>query len=195
METSKQIFGFGFDPEESGHHFLVITPKAQDGKVVIYERFEWDKERQEQNLDQKIDHRFDRAKVALSKHKWDMIKDTLREEFNVMLKQNNYKPGVWRIGQIPVQRLLGKEMVILAWAIEDCDPSVIPNAIRNWNGLRQEERWWLYTMTNASTGNIDDKRGWRIALRYALTDNPVAERDYKTSLFNFVSDKMEEYKA
>jgi len=30
-------------------------------------------------------------------------------------------------------------------------------------------------MTNASTGKINDKRGWRMALRYALCENPVDE--------------------
>ena len=74
-----------------------------------------------------------------------------------------------------MQRLFGKEMVLLAWAIEDCDPSVIPTAIKNWLGLSPEERWWLFTMTNAATGGLKDKRGWRKAVRYALTENPVEE--------------------
>jgi hypothetical protein len=30
-------------------------------------------------------------------------------------------------------------------------------------------------MTNASSGGINDRRGWRKALRYALTENPVDE--------------------
>ena len=37
-------------------------------------------------------------------------------------------------------------------------------------------------MTNASTGKINDKRGWRMALRYALCENPVDESD-QISLF------------
>ena len=38
-----------------------------------------------------------------------------------------------------------------------------------------EERWWLYTQTAAATGHgINDRgRGWRKAVRYALTENPV----------------------
>ena len=66
-------------------------------------------------------------------------------------------------------------MMVLLWGIEDCDPGNIPTALRNWNGLLPEERWWLYTMTNAATGQIGDKRGWRVALRYALCENPIIE--------------------
>ena len=74
--------------------------------------------------------------------------------------------------------MLGKELTVLAWAIEDADPSTVPTAIANWQGLAAEERWWLYTMTAAATGNYlaGRGRGWRKALRYALTENPVTAR-------------------
>ena len=64
--------------------------------------------------------------------------------------------------------------------IQDNDPSGIPTACRNWLGLQPEERWWLYTMTNASTGGINDKKGWRTALRYILCENPVDESNQLT---------------
>ena len=67
-------------------------------------------------------------------------------------------------------------MILLLWAIEDSDPSLIPTALRNWLGFSREERWWLFTMTNATTGHADDKRGWRKAIRYAITENPVDDQ-------------------
>ena len=47
--------------------------------------------------------------------------------------------------------------------------------MHNWLGLVPEERWWLYTMTNAATGHAVNGRnkGWRKAVRFALTENPV----------------------
>jgi hypothetical protein len=68
------------------------------------------------------------------------------------------------------------------------DPAVISRAVRNWKGLMPEERWWLYTMTNAATGGLRDNNGWRKALRYALCENPVVERqerlgDIQTNMF------------
>ncbi|MDK2821470.1 MAG: hypothetical protein PWP31_1435 [Clostridia bacterium] len=180
MADKKNYYGFGFNPSESQHHFLVVIPRGQKGDVIIYERFQW----QEGEENQTIDLRNDRPKVQLSKYKWKQIEDTLRVEFNERLKKDNILVGRWRIGQVPVQRLFGKEMVLLAWAIEDCDPSVIPTAIKNWKGLSPEERWWLFTMTNAATGHISDKRGWRKAIRYALTENPVEEANRQLNLFD-----------
>ena len=180
MTDKKASYGFGFVPAESQHHFLVFIPKKQDENVIIYERFQWD----EEGDNQKIDLINDRPKARITKHKWKKIEDALRTEFNERLKKENILVGKWHIGQIPVQRLLGKEMVLLAWAIEDCDPSVIPTAIKNWLGLSPEERWWLFTMTNAATGDIDDKRGWRRAVRYALSENPIEERNKQLNLFD-----------
>ncbi|AEM79518.1 DUF3780 domain-containing protein [Thermoanaerobacter wiegelii] len=182
MASKRQVFGFGFIPEESQHHFLVIIPRANDGKVIIYERFKW----QDGVQEQVIDEREDRPKVELSKYKWKQIEDTLKNEFNARLKKEKLPAGKWHVGQVPVQRLFGKEMVLLAWAIEDCDPSVIPIAIKNWLGLSPEERWWLFTMTNAATGGLNDKRGWRKAIRYALTENPVEESNRQLDFFDLM---------
>jgi hypothetical protein len=70
-----------------------------------------------------------------------------------------------------VQRLFGKELLVLLWAIEQLDvsPEEIAVGIRNWLGLKPEERWWLYTMTAAATGLAHQTgMGWRDALRRAL---------------------------
>ena len=70
-----------------------------------------------------------------------------------------------------MQRLLGKELLVLLWAIEQGDVSEEETAvaIRNWLGLKPEERWWLYTMTAAATGLAHQAgMGWRSALRHAL---------------------------
>ncbi len=58
---------------------------------------------------------------------------------------------------MPVHPSLGKELCILCWAVEDASPDDIPNALRNWEALAPEERWWLYTMTVATTGQAMQK--------------------------------------
>lgn len=168
--SRKKALGFGFMPEETKHHFLVVLPKGKDSYISVYERFEWDENLEKQPLNE------DGRKVSISKHKWQQIKEPLQKEFNKRLKSQRMNIGKWSNGEVPVERLLGKEMVLLMWAVEDSDPSVIPDAVKNWLGLTKEERWWLFTMTNASTGHALDKRGWRKAVRYALTENPVDEK-------------------
>jgi hypothetical protein len=61
------------------------------------------------------------------------------------------------------------------------DPALIPAAVKNWLGLVPEERWWLYTMTCAATGHAVQGRnkGWRKAVRYALTENPVSDAPHE----------------
>ncbi|MEZ0535773.1 DUF3780 domain-containing protein [Caldicellulosiruptoraceae bacterium PP1] len=181
----KNTIGFGFNPKESEHHFLVIIPKSQNSNMIIYERFVWQYDKEQQVIDNTVD----KAKVELSKAKWKLIENTLKNEFNKRLKEQKLPVAKWQIGQNIVHRLFGKEMVLLAWAIEDCEISLIPIAIKNWLGLSPEERWWLFTMTNAATGNLNDKRGWRKAIKYALTENPIEESIKQLSIFEINSNR------
>lgn len=169
MSSKDIIYGFGVDPKLSTNHFYVIVPPANNESVQVYERFKWT-EAEEQKIEGA-----DVLRIEISKHKWNKISDELTAEFNTRLRKDKIKAGRFIIGGTPVEKLFGKELMVMLWGIEDCDPSVIPTAIRNWKGLMPEERWWLYTMTNASTGGIKDKKGWRIALRYALSENPIEE--------------------
>ena len=95
----------------------------------------------------------------------------MRAEFNRRLKQDGKTAGRWGTDKTAVQRLFGKELLVLLWAVEqpDVKPEEIAVAIRNWHGLKPEERWWLYTMTAAATGlSHQVGLGWRGALRQAL---------------------------
>ena len=202
--AKKNSFGFGFIPEEAQQHFLVIlSPVNQNKNVLVYERFSWDEDREQQisglpeakmalNVvsDSEDGDEEVRLKVSLSRQKWDMVKPALEAEMNRILKADNKKVARFKVGQNPVERLLGKEMMVLLWAIEDCDPVVIPKAIKNWLGFSREERWWLFTMTNAATGGVDDKIGWRVALRYALTQNPVADEKKQGDIFSSLEQRV-----
>ncbi len=193
---NKQYIGFGFDPSESKHHFLVVFPKSKDvnANVAVYERFSWDIPEPadvdaKYILEQKIDYRHDKLKCELSYYKWKEIESAVRLEFNQRLKEVSIKTGIWKPGQNVLQRLFGKELTLLCWAIEDCDIKVIPTAIKNWLGLKPEERWWLFTMTNAGTGDANLKFGWRTAIRYALTENPIKDRHKQDGIFgNYIDD-------
>jgi hypothetical protein len=164
--AAAKTLGFGHAPEHERHHFVVAMPRAQSADIMIYEVFERDLVGPEliaANLRCKLD-----------RGRWLKIVDALEEELNRRLRAAGMKPSRFKVGDNPLARLLGKELVLLAWAIEDADPALIPNAIQNWRGLAMEERWWLYTMTAAQTGHYSKSNvGWRKAVRYALTENPV----------------------
>jgi len=173
--------GFGFCPEESTHHFLVTVPAANQAEVLISEHFTFDPEQGVKSPTFRPGERDGKLRVVLARPKWNSIADEVRVEFNRRLKREGLTAGQWKSGANPLSRLLGKELVLLAWAIEDADPALIPTAIKNWLGLAPEERWWLFTMTCAATGHAVHGRskGWRKAVRYALTENPVTESHHE----------------
>jgi hypothetical protein len=165
---------FGFDPQESRHHFVVDIPRSGDAPIKISEHLSWDDETGPSAVTTSA-AQDGQIRVILARIKWDAVADEARAQFNQRLKKIGMKSGSWRSGPNLLRRELGKELVLLAWAIEEADPALIPTALANWNGLVPEERWWLYTQTAAATGHgINDRgRGWRKAVRYALTENPV----------------------
>jgi len=180
--TSLKTEGFGFDPTESQHYFLVSLSSSRESDVQISEHMSWEKGMWEKKVRAVAKETDERLRVSLVRSKWDAIADAVSAEFNQRLKDRNQRKGKWKDpGLTPISRLLGKELILLAWAIEDADPGRIPAAITNWLGLTPEERWWLFTMTNAATGQALRGRGvgWRKALRFALTENPLSAGHYE----------------
>lgn len=168
---------FGFDPAESRHHFVVSIPRGAKQDIQVSEHFTFS-DKNGSSMATLGGGEDGQVRVVLARPKWDAIADEVRAAFNVRLKKSGRRPGSWKVGDNLVGRELGKELVLLAWAIEDADPGLISNALANWRGLVPEERWWLYTQTAAATGHAlrDRGKGWRKAVRFALTENPVGLR-------------------
>lgn len=185
LSSKKNILDFGFNPEDTEHHFLVFV-KPGKKETVIFEQFQYDPNLGWNKLAYEVTGVNASAKVILPHLKWELIKEEARAEFNRRLKTNDLKVANWKPETNYVHRLFGKELLVLAWAIEDADPGTIALAIQNWLGLKPEERWWLYTITNAATGHAIHGRGkgWRKALRYALTENPVTANRIDMNVYN-----------
>lgn len=168
---------FGFQSARSQHLFMATLPVGKDENVFLSEYFHFDYAEARRELHIALGKEDDNLSCVLPLSKWEAIAEALKSEFNDRLKSLGLSAGRWGKRQTPVSRLLGKEMLLLAWAIEDADPALIPIAIANWRGLAPEERWWLFTMTNAATGHAlhGKSRGWRKAVRFALTENPAAD--------------------
>jgi len=167
---------FNIHPEEGAHHFVVNTGDKNSPHVYISEHFEFFENPDRRRIEYTIEPQDKAMRVILPREKWNHIEDALRFEFNRRLKEAGAKSSKFKNGYNILPRLFGKELILLCWAIEDADPGLISIAIKNWQGLKPEERWWLFTMTNAATGQAVKGRnkGWRKAVRFALTENPVA---------------------
>ncbi|CAM5538535.1 anti-phage-associated DUF3780 domain-containing protein [Eoetvoesiella caeni] len=159
--------GFGVPATSDPHHFKVIIPKASSGKVQISEYLGL----QAASNDNAVIDR-----VLLERPRWTAIRAEVQRAFNARLATHGLRPSTWKVGDNPVDRLLGKELCVLAWAVEQMDKEKIPVAVRNWLALRPEERWWLFGMAAISTGGaMDGDKGWRIALKHALGDVAQSE--------------------
>jgi hypothetical protein len=165
--THPQIRDFGFDTAESPYHFACVVSRAGEGDIRIEERFGFGSEALEPAREPV-------TKVRLDAYRWSRIAEATRAEFNRRLQEYGQPAVPWRTRETLLAPHLGKELTLLAWAVEDADPTVIPNMIANWRGLAPEERWWLYTTVNATSGHPEHgrDRGWRKAIKIALAENP-----------------------
>jgi hypothetical protein len=178
MTKEYEMLGFGFMPKDNEHHFHVIIDAAPKGNVLITEQFNYTENDDKRKIDLKLGRFDSHLKCVMPKVRWNLFAEALQNELNRRLKQHGFRSAKWKNGDNYVSRLLGKEMMVLVWAMEEADPGLAEAAVKNWLGLRPEERWWLFTMTNAATGHAtnDRNKGWRKALRFALTENPVDVR-------------------
>jgi hypothetical protein len=148
------------------HAYLVRLTKGRNAMVQVYEVFGRPPSEQETEWAPETVLRFE-----ASRETWDVVAPEVRSEFNRCLRAKGKPAGRWGADETTVQRLFGKELLVLLWAVEPADvkPEEVAVAIRNWLGLKPEERWWLYTMTAATTGLAHQQGlGWRAALRQAL---------------------------
>ncbi|KJS67129.1 MAG: hypothetical protein JL55_36150 [Pseudomonas sp. BICA1-14] len=163
----RPTIGFGVPATTDPHHFQVEVPKSSAGAVRIIESLGLQAQGQETSIIER---------VVLERSRWTAIRSEVQRAFNLRLKEHNLRVSAWKVGDNPVDRLLGKELCVLAWAVEGMAPENIPIAVRNWLALRPEERWWLFGMTAMSTGGVHDgNKGWRLALRHALGDVAQSE--------------------
>jgi hypothetical protein len=166
--SERKTTGFGVPNDIDPHHFVVDISAASANPVVITEQFGL--AAGSNGLPDSIE------RCRLSQDAWNGIRKELERVLNDRLKEKKLGTSRWKSGKNHVERLLGRELCVLAWAIEAAPKEAIPNAIRNWSGLKPEERWWLFAMAASMTGTSQDVDvGWRKALRVALTENPTGE--------------------
>lgn len=170
LEARAQVphtLGFGVPANSDPHHFKVTIPKANSSRVQISEHLGLEAASSESSV---ID------RVLMDRPRWTAMRAEVQRAFNARLAAHGLRPSAWKVGDNLVDRLLGKELCVLAWAIELMEMEKIPVAVRNWLALRPEERWWLFGMTATSTGGVmDGGKGWRTALRHALGDVAQSE--------------------
>lgn len=163
MSEKPETVDFGAPAAFGAHVFRVEIPASRTGEVLIVEDYGY--RGNEAGIPR------EEARVVLERRVWSQIAEVARREFNDRLKAARLKAGRWHNGTNLIERLLGRELCVLAWAAEKATDDELPVVGSKWAALRPEERWWLFMMTVAEAGLPDDhERGWRRALHLALAD-------------------------
>jgi len=163
MTDKVKYTDFGAPEVFGAHLFRVEIPASRNDPVLVAEDYGY------RGVEGGIPQQEER--VLLTRAAWSGIADTARREFNDRVKAAKVPAGRWHSGSNLVDRLLGKELCVLAWAAETANDNQLPVVCSKWAALRPEERWWLFSMTVAEAGLPEDtQRGWRRALFLALSD-------------------------
>ena len=177
VPIARKSIGLGFLPEEARHGFLIDIPKGGGGgDMICISEHRGDVLNNLGERETTATSPSDPSlRVVIDRTRWLTLAPGFWEEANRRLRANGLPPAKFQKNPakpIPVHPSLGKELCILCWAVEEATPDDIPNALHNWEALAPEERWWLYTMAVATTGQAMQKGiGWRKALRAAIADS------------------------
>lgn len=172
MSTLAATVDFGAPVAQGAHLFRVEISPQKDDPVKITEDYGL---QGGSNL-----RTYSELRVILPRQLWSGISEAARRNFNERLKAARIATGRWKSGVTLVERLLGKELCVLAWAAEQAAPPELPIICSKWGALRPEERWWLFSVTVAEAGLAHDtQRGWRKALYCALSDGERINTDRK----------------
>jgi hypothetical protein len=178
---NRKATGLGFVAGETHHGFVISVPKGTSNEefIRISELRDINPEALDSATELAKSLSDPSLRVVIDRRRWLDLAPGFWDEANRRLRANGlaaHKFQKYPAKPIPIHPSLGKELCILCWAVETAPAEEIPNALKNWEALAPEERWWLYTMTVASTGQAMRKdMGWRKALRFALADNPFVK--------------------
>ncbi len=148
MSKKVKTVDFGAPDTFGAHLFRVEIPSSRNESIVIVEDFGYGG--MENGMAQ------DEQRVIVKRPIWSDIAVAARAEFNLRLKAAKVTTGRWHSGTNLVDRLLGKELCVLAWAAETATAEQLPIVCSKWAALRPEERWWLFAMTVAEAGLPED---------------------------------------
>lgn len=164
MSTQKTAtVDFGAPEAFGSHLFRVEVPAARTEPVQIVEDYGF------KGGSDGVP--YEESRVLVPRSAWTAIADAARRDFNERLKAAKASTGRWKAGTTRLDRMLGKELCVLAWAAEHASADQIPVICSKWAALRPEERWWLFSVTAAEAGLAEDRdRGWRKAIYLALSD-------------------------
>ena len=152
--------GFGAPNTSLPHQFFVRIPKGKAAPIEVWEDFG---AAAVGTATQKL------CRAAVPRKTWQRVTQGLKSHLNRRLKEKGIKASRFATGDNRIERILGRELCVLAWAVEDATSDEAVIAFTRWSSHRPEELWWLFQQIDKDGGEWDSPRtGWRSAIRHAL---------------------------
>jgi hypothetical protein len=140
------VAGFGCPVEMFIHHIEVVIPEGRGGDVCFEEDWGVAPAAGPERL----------LRCTLPRFRWNAIANLAKQVLNDRLKQQGLPGSRWTPGVNRIERLLGREIIVLAWAIEAADEEDMPAISAAWAGMRPEERWWLFGRVASVAGSSEN---------------------------------------
>lgn len=141
IEKAKQaalaasVVGFGCPAVDWPHHIQVVIPAGRNEDVRVIEDFGI--------LGHSVGRTEEMERCVIPRHRWNAMADVAKQELNARLRDKALPTGRWQSGANKVERILGTEVLTLAWAVTAADEGDVPAVVATWVSLQSSERLWL----------------------------------------------------
>jgi hypothetical protein len=85
----------------------------------------------------------DVERCVIPRERWNAMADAAKAELNVRLREKGIATSRWQPGDNRVERILGTELMTLAWAVAAAAEADLAAVVSAWISLQPSERLWL----------------------------------------------------
>jgi len=165
--------GFGCPPlSDWPHHVVVSIPAGRGGDIRILENHGI------LGHDSQAD---DVERCVVPRERWNSMADAAKAELNTRLREKSLPTSRWQPGDNRVERILGTELMTLAWAVAAAAEADVAAVVSAWVSLQPSERLWLAgrVLSNPSADVV--RKGVALLLSGGPVSGDPAEKRGHTS--------------
>lgn len=162
---SASVTGFGCPAIDWPHHIRVIIPTDRHGDIRLVEDFGI--------LGHSAGRTDEIERCVISRPRWNAMAEVAKQELNARLREKELPTSRWQSGDNKVERILGTELLTLAWAVAAADEADVAAVVASWVSLQSSERLWL-----AGRVLVNPQERVRRGLALLLSAGPIAAGEH-----------------
>jgi len=166
------VVGFGCPAVDWPHHIRVLIPGGRGEDIRLVEDFGI--------LGHSAGRPDELERCVISRLRWNAMAETAKQDMNAKLREKSLPTSRWQTGDNKVERILGTELLTLAWAVAAAEEGDVAAVIATWVSLQSAERLWLAGRVLANP-NERVRRGLALLMSAgptAATQSPIPSGPY-----------------